>query len=327
MAAARQRGPRTYEKPPLSADDLVTRMVDRGLQVPDRDRARRYLRHIGYFRLSPYTIPFQQDGSDHTFVDGTTFDQVLDLYAFDRALRLLVLDAVERVEVAVRAAITDHMSTHYGDPHWYTHARHFSQESQHDRLLKIVHETCQEKLRTRAETAEGSLDHRSALEHYLLTYGSPDLPPSWLMVETLTLGQLSALYRNLQSRADQSAVARSLGLNEPLLSSWLQTYVRIRNICAHHGRLWNVGLGVYPKIPRSPSVSWLEHDQALPERSRRRLYPALVSLQSVLDTVSPRSSWAGRLHHLIESRPAMNMRGMGVPEDWSADPFWSRHLG
>lgn len=110
----RPRGSLHFNKPPLSLDDLVDRLVDRGLRVPDRGRARRYLRHIGYYRLSPYTIPFQHGGPDHQLRDRTSFDDVLDLYVFDRTLRLLVIDALERVEVAVRAALTDHMATPTG---------------------------------------------------------------------------------------------------------------------------------------------------------------------------------------------------------------------
>jgi abortive infection bacteriophage resistance protein len=146
------------------------------------------------------------------------------------------------------------------------------------------------------------------------------------MVETLTVGQLTSAYRNLKRRADRTAVARNLGLTAPVLDSWMQTYVRVRNICAHHGRLWNVGLGVYPAIPTSPTVSWLEGDDALPERSRKRLYPVLVSLQTVLVTISPHSGWASRLHDLVSSRPAMNLRGMGIPAAWADAPFWRRHL-
>jgi len=316
----------TYDKPPLSLDELVGRLATRGLVIPDPDRARRYLRHIGYYRLSPYTIPFQQGRPDHLLRAGTAFDDVLDLYVFDRALRLLVMDALERVEVAVRAALTDHMSTTYADPHWYIDAAHFRDSSKHAQLLRIVRHTCEERLRGTPDAGEDSLVHRSALEHYLTTYGSPDLPPSWLMVETLTIGQLTSAYRNLGLRANRTAIARSIDLTTPVLESWMQTYVRVRNICAHHGRLWNVGLGVYPAIPSSPSVSWLENDHALPERSRKRLYPVLVSLQAVLDSVSPHSGWARRLHDLLRSRPRPNLDGMGVPEGWADDRFWSRHL-
>ncbi|WP_435298605.1 Abi family protein [Timonella sp. A28] len=325
-----------FDKPPMSLDALVSRLTDRGMVVPDRDRAVRYLRHIGYYRLSPYTIPFQQPGPSHLMRDSTTFDEVLDLYVFDRALRLLVLDAVERVEVAVRAALTDHMSTTYDNAHWYMDAGHFRDRGKHNGLLKIVRKTVDARLlaaaeptgRHQDEAAEMmSLVHRSALEHYLTTYGAPELPPSWLMVETLTIGQLTSAYRNLRLRADQTAVAKSIGLTAPVLKSWLQTYVRVRNVCAHHGRLWNVGLGVYPVIPTTPSIPWLAGSGVLPERSRKRLYPVLVSLQAVLETVSPRSGWAGRLYELVESRPVMNLHGMGFPEQWADDEFWSRRLG
>jgi abortive infection bacteriophage resistance protein len=324
--APRDRGELTYEKPPLGLDELVSRLEERGLGIPDPVRARRYLQHIGYFRLSPYTIPFQQGGPNHLFREAVAFDDVLDLYVFDRTLRLLVMDALERVEVAVRAALTDHMSTTYTDPHWYVTASHFRDSQKHDRFLKIVHDTCEERLRGAPDAGVDALVHRSALEHYLTTYGSPGLPPSWLMVETLTIGQLNTVYRNLGRRADKSAVAASIGVTATVLESWLSTYVRVRNICAHHGRLWNVGLGVYPAIPTSRTIPWVEGVDALPERSRRRLYPVLVSLQALLEVVSPRSSWAARLYELLDTRPRMNLAGMGVPENWEHDNFWSRHL-
>ncbi|KMS84951.1 hypothetical protein ACZ91_44990 [Streptomyces regensis] len=313
---------------------LLTLLSERGLHFPDPDKAGRYLRHIGYYRLSPYTIPFQQRDRwpAHIFREGTTFEDVLDLYVFDRALRLLVTDALERVEVAVRAALTDHMSTAHRDPHWYMDASYFHNASIHNGLLKYVRAKCDDRLGGPPESDDESKSgeeipvHRSALEHYLTTYGLPELPPSWLMVETLTLGQLSKTIGNLRRRQDRRAIASSIGLTEPLLDSWLRTYVRLRNICAHHGRLWNVGLGVYPKVPNSSKVSWLPDSDPLPVSSEKRLYPVLVSLQSVLDSISPRSSWARRLHELVTTRPPMNLRGMGIPDGWADNPFWSRHL-
>lgn len=321
----RPRGSLRYEKPPLSVEQLVDRLSDRGLEIPDRDRATRYLRHIGYYRLSPYTIPFQHGGAEHQMRQGTSFDDVLDLYVFDRSLRLLVMDALERVEVAVRAALTDHMSTIYNDSHWYTNPAHFRNHGAHADFERMVRKTGEDRLRGTPDAGDDSLVHRSAREHYLTTYGSPELPPSWLMVETLTIGQLTSVYRNLRQRSDRTAIAASIGMTAPVLESWMQTYVRVRNICAHHGRLWNVGLGVYPAIPTSAAISWL-NPGALTERSRKRLYPVLVSLQSVLDSISPHSSWARRLHELLITRPRMNLSGMGVPPDWESDPFWSRHL-
>ena len=152
----RPRGSLDYDKTPLNLDKLVGRLSERGLQIPDPDRAGRYLRHIGYYRLSPYTIPFQQGQPNHLFREGTEFDDVLDLYVFDRALRLLVMDALERVEVAVRAALTDHMSTTYDDPHWYLNPEHFRDRGKHTGLLKIVRNTCDDRLRGSPESPAAS---------------------------------------------------------------------------------------------------------------------------------------------------------------------------
>ena len=322
----RPRGSLPYDKPPMTIESLVTRLGDRGMEIPSRDRATRYLRHIGYYRLSPYTIPFQQGRPDHQFHPGTSFDDVLDLYVFDRKLRLLVLDALERVEVAVRAALTDHMSTTYGDSHWYTNPTHFTKLRSHSNLLGIVQTTSEKRLSGAPETGDGRFVHPSALKHYLTTYGTPAMPPSWVMVENLTIGQLSSMFRNLRRRSDRNNIAKSIGLTSPVLESWMSTYTRVRNISAHHGRLWNVGLGVYPVIPTSSSISWIHDEDPLPGRSRKRLYPVLVSLQSVLDTIAPHSGWAQRLSDLLLPRPEMNLTGMGMPENCRINPFWTRHI-
>ena len=107
--------------------------------------------------------------------------------------------------------------------------------------------------------------------------------------------------------------------------SWLRTYNRVRNVCAHHGRLWNVGLGVYPALPTASDVAWLANRDALashPDRAKR-LYPVLVSIQSILTTVSPHSSWATRLVDLVGEHPDVPLHGMGLYLGWDADPFWA----
>lgn len=182
------------------------------------------------------------------------------------------------------------MSTTFEDAHWYTDPSHFQHQRRHGNFLTLVRETCEKRLTGKPDAGEDRIVHGSALEHYLTTYSTPEMPPSWLMVETLTIGQLTSLYRNLRRRSDRMQIANSIGLTSPVLESWMLTYTRVRNISAHHGRLWNVGLGVYPMIPRSPRISWPKGEDAIPPRSRKRLYPVLVSLQSVLDTISPHSS-------------------------------------
>ena len=127
---------RFYQKPPLNIDQQLEALIHRGLVVENPDRVRHYLRFIGYYRLSGYFRSFQIPGHpDHFFKKHTTFDSVLQLYIFDRKLRLLVMDAVERIEVAVRATISNTMSEQYG-AHWYLKSELFKTNFNHDDLLK-----------------------------------------------------------------------------------------------------------------------------------------------------------------------------------------------
>ena len=165
-----------------------------------------------------------------------------------------------------------------------------------------------------------------ALTHYLDTYTSPITPPSWLVVELLTAGELQRLYAGL-ARKYRKAIARELHLTEPVLQSWLKSHVRVRNICAHHGRLWNRFLGVYPAIPKSGTVRWLNDgstfDTGKPGAlERKRLYPVLVSLQSILFTISPYSTWALRLRNLLSRYQHIPLNALSMKTNWDADRFW-----
>ncbi len=330
---APQRGTRTFSKSALTIDELRGQLASRGLAIPNADRASRYLRHIGYYRLSPYGIPFRErlvsaDGEmlGERFVPGTTFDDLLALYTFDRKLRAIVFDAIERVEVAVRASMTDWMSTRTDDPFWYMDPTHFASPGAHQELLRRVRETCDAELKRGKGESYTHLNHMSALRHFLTTYAEPELPPSWVTMEVLTLGSIHMVLKNLKNKSDKTQIAQTLGLNQPLLESWLATFVRVRNICGHHGRLWNAWLGAYPKQPTSRRVPWVDTEsRAFPDNWEKKLYPALIALQVVLYTISPRSSWARRLEaHLNTGGVAM--QAMGMPADWATDSFWRKAL-
>ena len=105
-----------YNKPPTTYEQQIQLLEQRGMLVPDKPSAQHYLSHINYYRLGAYWLPFEADHDNHSFQKGTNFDQVLDLYVFDRELRLLVMDAIERIEVSIRTQWAYHFSHKYG-PH------------------------------------------------------------------------------------------------------------------------------------------------------------------------------------------------------------------
>lgn len=175
-----------YNKPALSIDEQIDLFVQRGMAVPDRNRARHYLSYISYYRLSIYARTLQVDDSaNHCYRPGTCFDDMLNLYTFDRELRLLALDAIERIEVAIRSAIAYEFSIAAG-PNWYADASLFRESvrfSHADEMARIEN-VC------RKSQEEFMKHHR---EHYLA------LPPSWKMVEAMTVGELERIFLNLDA--------------------------------------------------------------------------------------------------------------------------------
>lgn len=339
-----------FTKQAKSNHEHLQTWQDRGLIIPDLSRADRYLSFIGYYRLSAYTIPFQQVVTTpstvlHQFKANTSFDDVLNLYIFDRELRLLIMDAIERIEVAIRAQICNVLCDQSNDAFWYTDEQHFSHSYAHMRLLASIERQLLDE-KSRLERDEKSIDRRplaqadkdvlkekvrkeNFLRHYLSKYDSPKLPPSWMMIEMLTWGELSHLYVGLKSTQAKKQIAQNLGLHAEVLESWLKTLNDVRNICAHHSRLWNKEHGRSIKIPTSNSIRWLQSPVSLSNsaiRYEKRSYVILVAIQTLLYTISPNSTWAKRLKALIEQYPTLSKANMGMPEQWHQDSFWQNAL-
>ena len=300
-----------FTKQALTIQEQVDQWVDRGLVVTDRTKAEHFLSVISYYRLSAYSLPFQLGSNDHRFRLGTTFDDILNLYSFDRELRLLVMDAIERLEVALRTQITNHMSVTY-DPHWYLNSALFKAGYKHNNLLTKIDD---EMARTNKETF---------LEHYQIAYCNPSRPPSWMVTEILTIGDLSILYDRLSNSSDQHVIASCFGVHSTLLRSWFRSISYIRNICAHNSRLWNRELRVTPKIPQS-NIPWVKMPISLDNPSidpNKRVYFILVVIEYLLQSVNPESTWHWRLRHLLEKYPKITKASMGMPDDWLNDVFW-----
>lgn len=106
-----------FDKKALTAEEQLELLIDRGLIVEDKSSAINILKRISYYRLSAYMRNFQCNFC-HEFVKGTTFKDVLDLYEFDKKLRIICFEAVQKIEIAYRAAISNILSKEYGS-HWF----------------------------------------------------------------------------------------------------------------------------------------------------------------------------------------------------------------
>lgn len=299
-------GVKDYTKPPLTIDQQIDLLASRGMVFPDRPRAFRYLSHISYFRLRGYWIPFENpvSGPKHTFQDATTFDDVLELYIFDRKFRLLVLEAIERVEVSFRAHFANELGLRYGS-HFYLEDIHMRDAAVHGRLI--------DSLKTEIKRSREVF-----IEHYRTTYDRPPLPPIWAASEVMSLGQLSTWFKHLKSRRDRNRIARLYAIDERILRSFMHHLTFVRNITAHHGRLWNRRLTITMAIPKQPTkLASMFNPQA-----ERYIGNTVVMLAYMLKMISPGTSWPLRMRKLIEDAAIIRPVAMGFRKNWKELPLW-----
>lgn len=295
-----------YSKKAVSIPDQIAKLKRRGLIISDTSKAESYLSNISYYRLRAYTYPFQ-DNTDpsHPFITKISFEEILSLYVFDRQFRLLVLDAIEKIEISFRTQVIYHWAMSYGS-HWYLESSlfrnsvHFAKHFNH--LNKEVE-----------RSAEAFIDH------YKSKYTEPQEPPAWMSMEVSSFGLLSLMFRNLKLGEEKKAVLRHYGLYKiDVLESWMHSFSNIRNICAHHGRLWNRRLTAHIKIPTKTKYQFITNKHLYPYK----VYAALCCMKYTLDIISPNHTFTKRLIELMRSCPLAQDKEMGFPTDWQQEKFW-----
>lgn len=297
----------TFDKPALSLDEQIDLLISRGLIVSCRETVKQYLQFIGYYRFAGYWFPFQEESvlvgtNDHKFKAGTTFDQILEHYTFDRKLRVLLIDAIERIEVAFRTTLSNTMCLNHG-PHWYLDESLFlvDQYFSHERFLEKLDRYLKDN------------KNLPFLQHYVTKYNPPSRPPSWMMMEILPIGSISFVYQKLKHQADRKQIAGVFGVNPRILASWIHSVAYLRNLCAHHSRVWNKVFTITPEIVK-------EHQGFL--RHNNRFYAQSVVINAFLKIISPDSQWPIRLKELLDEHPSIPLKSMGFPENWHQEALW-----
>ncbi len=295
-----------FVKPAISLDDQVALLVARSMEVPDADRAKHYLQFIGYYRLSGYWR-YYTDYSDpkrERFRQGTTFESVLNLYIFDRKLRVLLLDAFERIEVAVKAELSQSVGLAVG-PFWLCEPTNFDRGA-HPPIMNDI---------KKAIGDPKAHNHQHVfIKHFYRKY-SDAYPPSWMVMEALAFGAVSRIYKALKG-ALRIPISAAFGVQHDVFASWLHAMAFGRNVCAHHCRVWNRTYTIKPRIPKPYRTVW-------PATSQDKLYVLCCIIHHMMLVIADDSDWANRLRTLVGERPGVPLRAMGFPDDWETSPFWA----
>ncbi len=320
-------------KPFLDVGRQVALLRSRGMVITDITKAQSSLARIGYYRLSAYWYPFRQseqciDSATgqkkmrilDAFRPDTKFPDILELYVFDKKMRLLVLDALERVEIAVRTDIAlllgQHSPTAHRDPSLLhgNFARRPGPKNgptlHQDWLERVDHSFARSK--------------EDFVVHFKNKYAGSDLP-IWMSVELWDFGALSHFYAGLTIN-DRATISQRYGVTSQIVfETWLRCLNDIRNICAHHARLWNRPRPSQPRLSALGDLPELDHLHSLPASALARLYPGLAILQVLLKVINPTSSWSKRLgEHVatLPKTPVVDLASAGFPANWQALPLW-----
>lgn len=313
---------KVYTKIPLSYDDQLALLKKRGLVISDENKVLRYLKEISYYRLSAFFLSYQK--VKDKFNPEVEFDQILDTYSFDRELRLLVFDCIERVEVAIRTQINYYMSHTYQDSHWQDRKRYFKKPFFVGKLkdIEINHF---EEVQTIIRKAKAAKHPEVFIKHYCDKYKEPPNPPSWMCLELLTMGELSRLYNGLANTHDKQQIANFFDLPSSVFISWLHTLTYVRNICAHHSRFWNRELAIKPNVLKKPKGNWVN---PLYENNKRTFY-FLCILKYLLIRANPTNSFGNKLENLFKKYPNVPIQFLGIPSnksgkllDWKNELLW-----
>jgi abortive infection bacteriophage resistance protein len=322
----------TYKKRYLTFEEQLELIKSRGLEVTDNEMALDYLRRLGYYHLSAYWYSFRKVTPTHDehktgsnpsrsseFIPGYTFQHAVEIYVFDKRLRLLLLDAIERIEVAVRVDIAYLL----GSRDAFAHS---NPDLLHGKFTKRINLRT-EKTDYETWIAKHEIKEKNAKDdfarHFREKYGFP--LPIWVAVELWDFGMLSMFYQGMKI-ADKESIATRYAIPDwQLMESWLRSLNFIRNVTAHHGRLWNRNLIDQPKLPKAGEIQSFDFLIEVPG-VQSRLYADLCILIYFMKQICPNSSWILRLRDLIKTFPSvpnLSVSDMGFPPGWQSHDFWT----
>lgn len=272
-----------------------------GLGINDDKKVQHLLENISFFRFKSYLMPFRIPTS-RVFKKDATFDDVYSLYKFDSELRKLICSEIEKIEISIRTQLSLIMGEEAGI-YWFEDAANFRDTGRHSVLLANLNSEL------RRCDDEAIVDFRRKY--------SNAFPPSWMTFEISSFGTLSMIYRWLNAGHARRKVARFYGLSDTVFESWLHSLVYVRNICAHHGRLWNRRLSINALVPRKTHQPFI----TIP-KDTTRVYYVLSILLYFLHTVNPQHTFVPRFRSLLSKYPNVDIIAMGFPSDWEQEFLW-----
>lgn len=299
-----------------SIQEQIELLKQRGMIINDEDFACLHLRNISYYRLKGYWWDMQKDKDNHVFQIGSRFEDVIARYSFDKELRLILFDAIETIEIALRTKMIYHLSQSYGGL-FYMNNTLFVSEVLHQQHLEDL---MNEFLRS-GEVFIKEYKHKYGVWENGKCKSLTQQPDAWVIFEVATFGTLSKIYKNLNHQIPEKAkIANEFGLNlHNELSSWLEAISYLRNIVAHHSRVWSRNMLKRPMDIRNPKRIWLQNP--LSEAAKKKPYLMITAMLYLCKAIDTGDSYKKKILALIKENPQIPIYKLGFLNRWNEEPI------
>lgn len=291
-----------YTKLPTTINQQISLLQNLGMTFDNKEESEQIFQHLAYYRLRAYWIIFEQKTNPILFKPNTNFNNVLNLYDFDEKLRNYIFQAITVIEISLRAQLSN-LSNYFNDSHFYLNPQNFNNIIDYSKSIL--------KLQSNLKSNNDEL----FIKHYFDKYSFPENPPIWSIVEIFTIGDLYYWLKNLKSNNLLDQIASEFGFynREPFLS-FLERINIIRNICAHHNRLWNRRFTKKQlkqiKNPKKFSNAFLAKND-----SSETFYGTFIYLIYVLNKINNKIDFLQEFKKLISSYK-IDTTLMGFPSNW-----------
>lgn len=295
----------SFPKPYSTPKQIVQILRSRGMHFSNERKAESYLMNIGYHRLSAYIFPFYKSPKNNLVLkDGTTFEQVMTLYRFDKKLRIVLFNEIEKIEVAIRSVLANVGCQELGDKYWITKAEYFANIEKFRQTLTVIEKEL-------ASSKEEYIENFK--QNYIENY-----PPAWMITEVLSFGNLNYIYSNIASNRLRKLIADYFGLKPQVFTSWLTVLANLRNMCCHHARVWNRDFMLNPAEPRKASKVWIDTSKL----DKKKVFYRLCIIRYFLSAISPNNNFNRKISDLLSKFPSIDITAMGFVKDRESEHLW-----
>ena len=304
-------------KPAYTISDQIALLKQRGMLFGNEALAYDLLKDISYYRLKGYWWDTQSDTQLHLFQPDTYFEDIIERYNFDRQLRKILFEGIEQIEIAVRTKLIYHLSLAYGGL-WYLNPALFNPAIKiYDGISKTVHIWVLNELQK-----EFNRSQEIFIKDHQRRY--PKQPAdAWKILEVASMGTLSKLYKNLTvNLPEKGLIANEMGINSPhTFSGWLEAIAYIRNIIAHHSRLWSRTMIKRPSMQlNNPVGAWFI--KPLKQGQLDKPFSTISCMVYLCGFLHTPQDFKSKIVNLIGSYPNVPVYKLGFFNQWQNEPLW-----